>query len=79
MIMFTYGARRVTMTTLGILQYVAPTLQFLIGVFVFGEPFDKTRLIGFLIIWTALAIYWIEGFAHVPKARSRASAPVAVD
>jgi chloramphenicol-sensitive protein RarD len=63
MIMFTYGARRVTMTTLGILQYVAPTIQFLIGVYVFGEPFSRSTLIGFLIIWTALAIYWIEGFA----------------
>jgi chloramphenicol-sensitive protein RarD len=63
MLMFTYGARRVTMTTLGILQYVAPTLQFLIGVYAFGEPFDESRLIGFAIIWAALAIYWIEGFA----------------
>lgn len=63
MLMFTYGARRVTMTTLGILQYVAPTIQFLIGVYVFGEPFDRSRLIGFIIIWIALAIYWIEGFA----------------
>jgi chloramphenicol-sensitive protein RarD len=64
MLMFTYGARRVTMTTLGILQYVAPTLQFLIGVYVFGEPFDQSRLVGFGIIWIALAIYWIEGFAR---------------
>ena len=63
MIMFTYGARRVTLTTLGILQYIAPTIQFLIGIYAFGEPFDQTRLIGFIIIWTALAIYWIEGLA----------------
>jgi chloramphenicol-sensitive protein RarD len=62
MLMFTYGARRVTMTTLGILQYVAPTLQFLIGVYIFGEPFDQSRLVGFIVIWIALAIYWIEGF-----------------
>lgn len=63
MLMFTYGARRVTMTTLGILQYASPTLQFLIGVFIFNEPFNAATLAGFLIIWTALAIYWIEGFA----------------
>jgi len=63
MILFTHGARRVTMTTLGILQYIAPTLQFLIGVFVFGEGFDQSRLIGFMMIWIALAIYWVEGYA----------------
>ncbi|MCU0508426.1 MAG: EamA family transporter RarD [Anaerolineae bacterium] len=70
MLMFTYGARRVTMTTLGILQYVAPTLQFLIGVYIFGEPFDQSRLIGFVVIWIALAIYWIEGFAMYRKRNS---------
>jgi len=63
MLMFTFGARRVTMITLGILQYIAPTLQFLIGVYAFAEPFDQTRLIGFAVIWLALAIYWIEGLA----------------
>lgn len=63
MILFTHGARRVTMTTLGILQYIAPTLQFLIGVYVFGEGFDQSRLIGFMMIWIALAIYWVEGYA----------------
>ena len=69
MIMFTYGARRVTMTTLGILQYVAPTIQFLIGVFIFGEPFSRSTLVGFMIIWTALAIYWIEGFSMYRKSQ----------
>ncbi len=63
MIFFTFGARRVTMTTLGILQYIAPTLQFMIGVFAFGEGFDQSRLIGFVMIWIALAIYWIEGYS----------------
>jgi chloramphenicol-sensitive protein RarD len=70
MLLFNYGARYVTMITLGLLQYIAPTLQFLIGVFLFGEPFDETRLIGFLVIWAALAIYWIEGFAQYRR-RSR--------
>jgi chloramphenicol-sensitive protein RarD len=63
LLLFTYGARRVTMTTLGILQYVAPTLQFLIGVYVFGETFDQSRLVGFIMIWIALAIYWVEGYS----------------
>lgn len=70
MLLFNFGARHVTMITLGLLQYVAPTLQFLIGVYVFGEPFDQARLAGFIVIWIALAIYWIEGFASYRR-RSR--------
>lgn len=70
MLLFTFGARRVTMTTLGLLQYVAPTLQFLIGVYIIGEPFEPSRLIGFVIIWTALAVYWIEGFAEYRRRNS---------
>ena len=71
MLLFNFGARHVTMITLGLLQYVAPTLQFMIGVFLFGEPFDQARLIGFLVIWTALAIYWIEGFTSIPEKECR--------
>ncbi len=61
LVMFAHGARRVPLTTLGILQYVAPTLQFLIGVVLYGESFTQARLIGFSLIWTALLLYTIEG------------------
>ncbi|OQY16493.1 MAG: EamA family transporter [Anaerolineaceae bacterium 4572_32.2] len=61
LIWFAYGARKVTLATVGILQYIAPTLQFLLGVLVYGEAFEKTRLVGFGAIWTALLIYSIEG------------------
>ncbi|MEJ5197554.1 MAG: EamA family transporter RarD [Anaerolineae bacterium] len=57
LVLFAFGARRVPLTTMGLLQYTSPTLQFLIGVFLFGEPFTPARLIGFGFIWTALAIY----------------------
>ncbi len=60
LLLFAMGARRVTLTTLGILQYLAPTGQFLIGVFLYNEPFSQTQLIGFGLIWTALAIYTME-------------------
>jgi chloramphenicol-sensitive protein RarD len=69
MLMFTYGARQVTMTTLGILQYIAPTMQFLIGVLLYREPFDQTRLVGFLLIWAALAVYWVESYVRYQRAR----------
>jgi len=62
LIMFAYGARHVQLTTLGVLQYVAPTLQFLLGVVVYGESFTQARLIGFSLIWTALAVYSVEGY-----------------
>lgn len=62
LLLFASGARQVPLTTLGVLQYIAPTLQFVLGVFVYGEPFDETRLVGFAIIWIALAIYTVEGY-----------------
>ena len=61
LIWFTQGARKVTLATVGILQYIAPTLQFLLGVLVYGETFTTTRLVGFGAIWSALLIYSIEG------------------
>jgi chloramphenicol-sensitive protein RarD len=61
LLLFATGARLVTLTTLGLLQYIAPTLQFLIGVFIFGEPLTTANIFGFVIIWTALAIFSGEG------------------
>jgi len=55
--LFAYGARLIPYSTLGILQYVGPTLQFLIGVLVFHEPFPRARAVGFVLIWAALAFY----------------------
>jgi len=68
LLLFAYGAQRIPLYTIGILQYIAPTLQFLIGVFIYNEPFTKTKFIGFLVIWIALFVYSVEG---VWKARQR--------
>lgn len=57
LILFAYGARRVRMTTLGLLQYVNPTCQFVLGVFVYGEIFTVDKLVSFGCIWVALALY----------------------
>ena len=54
---FAYGARRIRMTRLGILQYVAPTCTFLLGVLAYKEPITINGLITFICIWTALAVY----------------------
>lgn len=61
LILFTKGARAVPLSTLGVLQYIAPTLQFLLGVAIYREGFSHSQAIGFTIIWTALALYWLEG------------------
>ncbi len=73
LLFFAYGAKRVPLSALGVLQYIAPTLQFLLGVLVYGEAFTTTRLIGFSIIWVALTVYSIEGFWQVRRRRSAVS------
>ena len=57
LMLFAFGARRLPLSTVGFLQYVAPSLNFLLAIFVFKEPFDAARLAGFVIIWCALALY----------------------
>ena len=64
LILFAAGARRVTLTTLGLLQYIAPTMQFLIGVLVYGEPFGVGRVVGFGLIWAALVLYTAESLMN---------------
>lgn len=61
LLLFATGARQISMSALGLLQYISPTLQALLGVWVFHEAFPMERLIGFVIIWTALVLYVAEG------------------
>lgn len=57
LLLFAAAVRSVPLSVIGILQYIGPTLQFLLGVFVYDEPFSRMQLIGFSIVWAALAIY----------------------
>jgi chloramphenicol-sensitive protein RarD len=59
--LFAYGARQIPLSTVGLVQYIGPTLQFLLGVLVFKEAFSVQRGVGFLFIWSALAIYAGDG------------------
>jgi len=61
LLMFASAAQSIPLSLVGVLQYITPTLQFLAGVLVYGEPFDQARLIGFSIVWLALIIFWLEG------------------
>jgi chloramphenicol-sensitive protein RarD len=78
LLLFGYAARRIPLSMLGFIQYITPTLQFLLGVFVYFEPFPKARLVGFCIIWLALLLYSLEGvlFNRKPKANSSLVEPL---
>jgi chloramphenicol-sensitive protein RarD len=58
---FAAGARRIPLSLVGILQYLGPTLQLGLGVLVFREPLPPTKLLGFVLIWLAVALYTLEG------------------
>lgn len=73
LILFTVGARRVRMATVGLVQYINPTLQFSCAVIVFGEPFTRWHAIAFSLIWVALALYSFSAFSRDRSARKNAS------
>ena len=66
---FAYGVRRIPLSVVGLLQYIAPSIQFLIGVLVFQEPFGTGRAIGFAAIWTGLAIFASDGLRRAARTR----------
>ena len=62
LLLFAYGAQRIPLTTLGLLQYIAPSVQFLIGLFVYHELFDAERFQAFGLIWCGLIIYTADAY-----------------
>lgn len=76
LLLFGAAARRIDLTMMGILQYIAPTCQFLLGVLVYGEPFTRARLVGFSFIWAALFLFGLEGLLHRHKLKLAAQASV---
>jgi chloramphenicol-sensitive protein RarD len=73
LLLFTAGARRAPLSVVGLLQYISPTLQFLCGVYLYGETFDRTRLIGFSIIWLALLVFTAESLLVYRRALASAA------
>ena len=67
LLLFAHGARRIPLSVLGLLQYIGPTLQLALGVYVFHETFTPARLAGFALIWTALAVYAGEGMLRARR------------
>lgn len=66
---FTAGARRINLTTVGLLQYMAPTLIFLLAVFYYHEPFAAAQVRTFIMIWIALIIYSTDSMIYYRRAR----------
>jgi chloramphenicol-sensitive protein RarD len=62
LLLFGGAARRLQLSTLGFVQYLTPTLQFLLAVLAFGEPFSTAQVISFSCIWIAIAIYSVDSF-----------------
>lgn len=62
LLMFAAAAQRIPLSVVGLFQYIAPTLQFLLGVLVYKEPFTSAQFVGFALVWLALIIFGVEGF-----------------
>jgi chloramphenicol-sensitive protein RarD len=71
LLLFAAGTRRIPLSLLGLLQYVAPTLQLLVGLFVLGEPFSATKLVGYAFIWLAFALASVDGVSAARRAMAR--------
>jgi chloramphenicol-sensitive protein RarD len=67
LLLFAGAARRIPLSVLGLLQYVTPTMQFMLGVWLFHEAFTAERLVGFALIWIALALFALEGLLRRPQ------------
>jgi chloramphenicol-sensitive protein RarD len=63
LLLFAAGVRRIPLSLVGMLQYINPTMQITIGVMLYGEPFTRVQLVGFGLVWSALALFAIEGYA----------------
>lgn len=71
LLLFAYGAQRIRLTSLGLLQYLSPTAQFLIGLLVYHEAFDSNRLQAYALIWCGLILYTADGFGAQRRLQTR--------
>lgn len=78
LIFFGAAATRVSMTTLGMLQYLAPSIQFALGVFFFHEAMPPLRLFGFCLVWMALAVFTVESVSNHRRQLRQQPEPAAV-
>lgn len=67
LILFSAGAKRIPLSLIGFIQYVGPTIMFVLGIFVFKEPFSLDQLITFIFIWTGIVLYSLSQYIKLKK------------
>ena len=70
LLLFTLGAKRLNLSTIGFLQYIAPSCMFLLGVFLYHEPISMARIFAFVLIWTALVIYSTDAASYYRRTKN---------
>jgi chloramphenicol-sensitive protein RarD len=75
LLLFAAATSRIPLSTVGLLQYLTPSMQLAIGVFVYGEPMPPVRLVGFAIVWLALVVFTVDGLRASRATRRRVVAP----
>ncbi|MFH1915586.1 MAG: EamA family transporter RarD [Pseudomonadota bacterium] len=78
---FAFGTRRLRLTTIGLLQYIAPSIAFMLGIFAYNEPFGPSHLLTFALIWSGLALYTVDSVRairrhHRARSLAKQAAPV---
>jgi len=76
LLLFAYGVRRLRLTTIGMFQYLAPSIQFLVAILMFGEELNALRLLSFALIWLSLAVFSYDSFRQ-HRTRVQAGVPAA--
>ena len=75
LLLFGAAASRIPLSTLGVLQYLAPTMQFVLGITLFDEPLPAVKLVGFLLVWCAVALFTVDLLRHGRQLRLQVTAP----
>ena len=75
LLLFGAAASRIPLSTLGVLQYLAPTMQFLLGITLFDEPLPAVKLLGFVLVWCAVALFTVDLLRHGRQLRLQVPAP----
>ena len=77
LLLFALAAKTVPLSTLGLLQYISPSIQFVIGVLLFAEPFTAARAVGYILTWLALIVFTLDGLRERGRAARRKPEPAA--
>jgi len=73
LLLFAAAARRIPLSLMGMLQYINPTIQFLLGVFLYKEPFSRGQFVGFAFVWAALVLFAGEGYVAISSSADHAN------